>query len=271
MVKAIKPDNAIFLSRDFQKDKYKFSLILQNLPSPELELYSDEESYVACRGSRKWPAWIWTSDSFDEAKIGEIEEVIRLLLTDRERDKFTCKKKLYDLLVKRNFADLNTDDCFEMGFLLCRRTKAPKACDGVMTMPAGSDLEVLAKYWCDDNAEMNANNPVTPEQARRDVEAFIADGNFYVLKNPEGKIVCMAGFNVSGEQAKITHVYTPVEERKKGYAANLIFLMTNEILKQGLVPLLYTDYNYAPSNRAYINAGYEDEGILINFSCSKTN
>ena len=45
--------------------------------------------------------------------------------------------------------------------------------------------------------------------------------------------------------------------------------MTNDLLEKGLVPLLYTDYNYIPSNRAYINAGYEDSGILINFSCSR--
>jgi len=45
--------------------------------------------------------------------------------------------------------------------------------------------------------------------------------------------------------------------------------MTNEILSKGYVPLLYTDYNYIASNKAYKNAGYEDKGILINFSCSK--
>ena len=79
----------------------------------------------------------------------------------------------------------------------------------------------------------------------------------------------MANYTITDNQAKLGHVYTPTEERKKGYAANLIYLMTNELLDKGLVPLLYTDYNYIPSNKAYINAGYEDTGILINFSCSK--
>lgn len=79
----------------------------------------------------------------------------------------------------------------------------------------------------------------------------------------------MASYSLTENQAKISHVYTPIEERKKGYAANLIYLMTNDILSKGYVPLLYTDYNYIPSNKAYINAGYEDTGILINFSCSK--
>ena len=79
----------------------------------------------------------------------------------------------------------------------------------------------------------------------------------------------MAGYGIVGNQAKLNHVYTPIEERKKGYAANLIYLMTNDLLSRDLVPLLYIDYNYIPSNKAYINAGYEDTGILINFSCSK--
>ena len=68
MIKEIKPDNEIFNSKEFQNDKYKFYIILKNLPSPELELYSDEENYIICRGSKKWPTWIWTKDNFD--KIG---------------------------------------------------------------------------------------------------------------------------------------------------------------------------------------------------------
>jgi predicted GNAT family acetyltransferase len=70
-------------------------------------------------------------------------------------------------------------------------------------------------------------------------------------------------------QVKLSHVYTPIDERSKGYASNLIYTLTNELLEKELIPLLYTDYNYKPSNKAYINAGYEDTGILINFTCSK--
>lgn len=269
MYKKIEPNNRIFKSNEFQKDKYKFNLIFKNLSSPELELYSDEESYIVYRGAKKLPTWIWTSDNFDKSKIDEIEALIRMYLTDNKKDKFTCKKELYDLLVERNFENLNTDDYFEMGFLICYHTKTPKVCDGVLSKPTESDSEVLAKYWYNDNMEMNGANPITMEQSKKDIETFISDDKFYVLRNAENKIVCMASYNIIGEQAKINHVYTPSEERKKGYAANLIYLMTNDILKRRLVPVLYTDYNYIPSNKAYINAGYEDKGILINFSCSK--
>lgn len=268
-MKKIDANNKIFITDDFQKDKYKFSLILKNLTSPDLELYSDESDYIICRGSKKWPTWIWTRDNFDISKISEVEELIKMYLTDNDKDKFTCKKEIYDLLLERNFEFLNLDDYFEMGFLICNETIKPKETDGKLSYPKEDDIEILTKYWYQDSQEINAIDSITLEQAAKDVDGFIKSGNFYVLKNKEGKIVSMAGYSVTDNQAKISHVYTPKEERRKGYAANLIYLITNDILSKGYVPLLYTDYNYIASNKAYKNAGYEDKGILINFSCSK--
>ncbi len=270
MYKEIKPDNKAFSSEDFQKDKYKFNIIYKNLKSPELELFSDEENYLICRGKKSLPTWIWTKDNFDRAIIGEIEELIEMYLTDNEKDKFTCKKELYDLLVSRGFKYINKNDYFEMGFLICHQTIKPKECDGVLSKAIEEDKDTIAKYWYNDNIEMNGADPISMEQAAQDAEDFINDEKFHVLRNPEGKIVCMVSYGIVENQARLNHVYTPPEERKKGYAANLIYLLTNKLLSQGLVPVLYTDYNYIPSNRAYINAGYEDTGILINFSCSKS-
>ena len=170
---------------------------------------------------------------------------------------------------QKKFENLIMDDYFEMGFLICHKTIKPKECDGVLDLPSEADRDTLVKYWFDDSQEMNGVDPISIEQAKMDVEEFLSSGRFYILRNSNGKIVCMASYNLTENQAKISHVYTPIDERKKGYAANLIYLMTNDILNKGYVPLLYTDYNYIPSNKAYINAGYEDTGILINFSCSK--
>lgn len=165
--------------------------------------------------------------------------------------------------------ELNKDDYFEMGFLICKEVKEPKECNLKMILSKEEDKEILTKYWFDDCNEMNGVEGISMEQASKDVDEYIATKKFYVLKNGDGKIVCMAGYKLLDEQARIGHVYTPKEERKKGYAANLIYQITKMLLEEGFVPLLYTDYNYIPSNRAYINAGYEDTGILINFSCSK--
>lgn len=268
-MKEITPNHKIFLTPDFQKDKYKFFLILQNLKSDSLMLYSDGENYVICRGAVGWPTWIWTKDNFDKNSIEEIKAAMRLYLTENDFDKFTCKKELYDLLVSSEFCELNKEDYFEMGFLSCQKTIKPKNCLGSFGIPSIMDKDILVRYWFDACKEMVGVDDITLEKASEDVDIMLKSNQLFVLRNNENDIVCMANYSIIDGLAKISHVYTPINHRSKGYAANLIFNMTNVLLEKGLVPLLYTDYNYKPSNKAYINVGYEDQGILINFSCSK--
>lgn len=268
-MKRIYPDNKIFSSIEFQKDKYKFYLISLNLKYDTVMIYSDEDSYIVCRGQEGLPTWIWTKDNIDISKVDEIKNIMDLYLTDRDKDNFTCKKELYDLLVNTGYDKLNNGHYFEMGTLHCKETRKPKECDGYITIPTQDEKPILVKYWYDDSKEMNSTSPISIEQAEEDVQNMIDSKKFYIWKNNEDKIVCMVNYSIVDGQAKLSHVYTPVEERGKGYAANLIYSVTNKLLSEGLVPLLYTDYNYIPSNKAYINAGYIDTGILINFSCSK--
>ena len=95
-MKPITSNNKIFSSAEFQKDKYKFYLISLNLKSESVMLYSDEENYVICRGAEGLPTWIWTKDGFDISKLEEIKTIMNLYLTDADKDKFTCKKELYE-------------------------------------------------------------------------------------------------------------------------------------------------------------------------------
>lgn len=263
-MKEIPWDHKIFKSEAFLEDQNKFSLILQNLSSPDLELYSDEESYIFCRGNRQWPVWIWTKDNFDGEKIGEIKTGIFRYLIEGQRVKFTCKKEIYALLAE-SFDKICPEDYFEMGFLLCQETKKPRECDGKLDIPRSEEREILAKYWYEDCKEMEGVEPVPMERAQAAVDSLLEKGSLLILRNAEDKIVCMANYNITGEQARVSTVYTPPQERRKGYAANLIYHITNRLLADGKVPLLYTDYHYVPSNQAYKNVGYQDMGVLINF------
>ncbi len=268
-MKLIDKNSKIFKSKEFIKDIYKFYLIPLNLQSEEVVLYSDEENYVVCRGKVGLPTWIWTKDNIAIDTVREIEEVINLYLTDTEKDKFTCKKELYDLLVQDNFTKINRKDYFEMGFLYCNKTKKPKDCEGKMDIPTIKDKPILVKYLYDDYAELNDCEAISMKDAEIKFQSLIDSKKYYVWRNDNNKIVCTINYNEVNGSAKVGGVYTPPEERGKGYAANLVYSLTNILLEKGLEPLLYTDYNYIPSNKAYLNAGYIDAGILINFSCSK--
>lgn len=267
MIKSIKPDNKIFEREDFQNDKYKFLIILKNLSSETLELYSNEENYILCRGNIKYPTWIWTKDNFDKTVLSEIEEAINLYRLERDT-KFTCKKELYDLLVKDKYEGLG-EYYFEMGYLACSKTITPKQTDGYMALATKDDEEILTDFIYRESREITDVKDLTKEEAKEHFENRLNTGAYYVWKNSNDEIVCQANYSVVDGNAKMSGVYTIPEARGKGYAANLIYQLTNKALKEGYHVSLYTDYKYIPSNKAYKNVGYIDEDVLINFSCRK--
>ena len=133
MYKKIEPDNKIFESFEFQKDKYKFNIVSKILAGDEVLLYSDGENYFLARNKVGMPTWIWTKDGLEDKRIlEEIKEVISLYLTDLEYDQFTCKKEYYNFLVQNGYDKLNREDYFELGFLTCNKVKSVKKTDGNM-------------------------------------------------------------------------------------------------------------------------------------------
>ncbi|MBE6161355.1 MAG: GNAT family N-acetyltransferase [Firmicutes bacterium] len=267
MLKEINTNNKVFTSKEFQKDKYKFLLILQNLQSKTLKLYSDEENYVLCRGGVEWPTWIWTIDNFDKSLLTEIEEAIDIYRLDIDT-RFTCKKELYDLLVKDNFESLG-DYYFEMGYLVCDKTIEPKKCDGYFDKATKEDEEVLTNFIYNESHEISDVKSLSIEEAKKAFEKRLNSGNYYVWKNDNNEIVAQAHYSVVDGNAKVAGVYTIPEGRSKGYAGNTIYQLTNIALENGYHVSLYTDYKYIPSNKAYKNVGYVDKDVLINFSCTR--
>ncbi len=263
----IERDSKIFESPAYRKDENRFYNIKVNFPSEELILYSDEESYVIARGSEKYPTWIWTTDDITKEQMAEAAKTLAAGFLTLERNKVTAKRAFYEYLIANKFPYLNADDYFEMGTLECHQLKEPRKCDGQMEKATLSDLKILAQYFYNSCLEMDGVDSITMERAFEKTKERFASGTSFLWRNREGKVVCQATYQITGKQAKITSVYTPKEDRRKAYATNLIHDMSKLLLDMGLTPLLYTDYNYPASNTAYINAGYEDTGVLINFSC----
>ena len=274
MYKKIDPDNKIFESPEFQKDKYKFNVVSKILAGDEVLIYSDEENYFLARNKVGMPTWIWTKDGLEDKRVlEEIKEVMSVYLTDLEYDQFTCKKEYYNFLIKSGYDKLNREDYFELGFLDCNSVKSVKQADGNMFLCTRKEdknlLSLFIKFAKFANKTLKRTKKDTLEELTEQMNNQIEQKRLFCWKNKEGKIVCIANFQVLGDTARLGHVFTPEEERGKGYAANLIHDLTEKLLSDGLKPLLYTDYSYPASNKAYINAGYEDKGILINFSCSR--
>lgn len=265
----IEKDHPIFESDAYRKDEVRFYNIKRNFPSEDLLLYSDGASYVIARGAERYPTWIWTADDITSIQMAEVAKTLAANFLTLDKNELTAKKAFYDYLVESKFPYLNEDSYFEMGTLECHNLKTPRICDGQMEKATIADLELLTGYFYDACVEMDGVEPVTMEHALEKTKEQIASGTLFVWHSTEGKVTCKASYHITDKLVKITSVYTPKEHRRKAYATNLIHDLSKLLLDWGLIPLLYTDYNYPASNTAYINAGYENTGLLINFSCRK--
>lgn len=109
------------------------------------------------------------------------------------------------------------------------------------------NVEALHKELTDDELEAEFNKHFVGEKV-----------NYFVLEK-DGKIVSQT---VSSRRLKkgkcVSGVYTPPEERGKGYAYTLVYLVTKEFLDNGAeYCVLFTDDSNPISNHVYEKIGYK--------------
>ena len=85
-----------------------------------------------------------------------------------------------------------------------------------------------------------------------------------VWRDKNTDITSIAYFTPVETNAKIGAVYTVPEKRGKSYAKMLVCELSEIILNMKLTPVLYTNFQYEPSNKCYKAIGFE----LLNTICS---
>ncbi|CRK83371.1 GNAT family N-acetyltransferase [Neobacillus massiliamazoniensis] len=112
------------------------------------------------------------------------------------------------------------------------------------------------------------NQPISLDEADKRAKIMINKGNF-VAWVVNGELVSMAyATRPTQNNITISYVYTPISERKKGYAADCVSAFTQSLLDRGYkTTSLYTDLNNPTSNKIYIQIGYEAimDSIVILF------
>jgi predicted GNAT family acetyltransferase len=81
----------------------------------------------------------------------------------------------------------------------------------------------------------------------------------YLWETPAGEAVSLAGRSGrTPSGVRIGPVYTPPEQRGRGYGEALVAAVSQRELEEGAhACFLYTDLDYGASNRVYLRVGYE--------------
>lgn len=119
-----------------------------------------------------------------------------------------------------------------------------------------SDSSLIEKWY--NLFERDAGLPISPmEDVKKRVAMFLNNREVFLWED-QGKVVSMMKKSRPTKNGvTVSLVFTPKEERKKGYARTLVTAISRELLKDFNYCVLYTDMMNPTSNKIYREIGYE--------------
>jgi GNAT superfamily N-acetyltransferase len=144
----------------------------------------------------------------------------------------------------------------------CPKVIKPANIKGVIVKATEQHSDTVAQFlsgFMEDAFEVSVDPSTQQGKARSMIE-----GEGLYLWMVEGKPVSMANIaHRAPRHARINGVYTPPENRKKGYASALVAEICTILEGENLIPMLYADLKNPTSNKIYQNIGFEKKGHIL--------
>lgn len=152
----------------------------------------------------------------------------------------------------------------EQGVYELKQVKKKWSGDGIFRAVNSDELPLIEQWihqFCED-----VKLPTTKEEAKQTAYTLITTNRLFGLE-VGGKLVSVAAkTRPTTNNITVNFVYTPKEERKKGYASICVAELSQRMLDEGYkTTTLYTDLANPTSNKIYQEIGYEKimESVLI--------
>lgn len=244
------------------EDPVTYAVLLNILKGECTDIYTDHENRIVCYSASPWPVWVWCRDAEDIAAVMEIGRCLKENFPVEQGYDIILSYELLDKLRELDGYFREAED--KMGLLSYRLDQINAIdypCEGHMGLVREEEILPLVGVWLDMHMEMEGRK-FTPEHCESSIRRMVEGGCLFAWRNDAGEIVALTGRGDQGEFSKITSVYTLPQQRRKGYAINLVHAVTETMLADGFTPILYTDAGYAASNACYQKIGYKLVGRL---------
>ena len=221
---------------------------------------TDRARAIMCLSVRPFPVWVWAAP---DAGRGELEGIRRTLYREfppEEGYSYNVGLPLARVMLESDPALRRT-----VGLLAyhCREAIPPrKAPGGGMSPVREGEIGLAAQWYSAMHRECALNEEIPPDTARAAVQDYMSREAMLFWRDETGMPAAMCGVDENEFGAYITHVYTPLDRRRKGYAGSLVYAAAKAQLEKGRTPMLYTDADYAASNACYTQIGFELQGEL---------
>lgn len=172
------------------------------------------------------------------------------------------KKNFYDYLVENH--EIPASNIQTLGVYLCQKLNDIEYI-GHPDHPKDEEIEQVAKMLVNFGIETREDPDAKLSDYIELTNELIADQTLYVWRDQDEKITAVASLKINDKNPRVGRVYTQSQERGKSYAKMLVHYLTSLILNTGKKAVIFTDYDYLPSNRCYQAIGYELNCTIVNF------
>ncbi len=250
-------------SKRFQRDEVRFNL-LHTIAGGELAVgLQAEDGGAIALASPGRSMWLWVEESKGDAFAAAVITELAEQLKDSRLPGISSTPEHAKLFLEQYCprSGARAGNRMRLMAYACPVVNTPTGVSGEWRQAQESHAETVADFLCGFNMDC-FHAETNREDALAGANGMISSGHLLVWET-NGKTVCMGGaFRRFPRQAKLGPVYTPPEERNKGYAAALVAAISQQVLGEGLTPILYADADYPASNKAYQNVGYLAAGLV---------
>ena len=176
--------------------------------------------------------------------------------------KIMAKKDFYDYLVETD--QIPQLDIQTLGVYSCSKLNDINYA-GHPDLAKAEELKQVAQMIADFGKETGENPNCQLASCIEAAQKYSSNPNSLVWRDKNEKIVTIAKIRTDATFSRIGEVFTCPDERGKSYAKMLVHYLTSLAIKNGQKPMLFTDYDYAPSNRCYQAVGYQLNCTIVNF------
>lgn len=131
-----------------------------------------------------------------------------------------------------------------------------KNSQGSCRLAEEKDCSLIEKWFS--LFEGDTGLPMTAaEDVKQRVALFVGEREVFLWEDKEKVVAMMKKSRPTKHGVTVSLVFTPQEERRKGYARTMVAACSNELLKEYEYCVLYTDMMNPTSNKIYQEIGYK--------------
>lgn len=247
-------------------DSITYSVLKKILQYKCTDIFTNNESIIICYSNPPYPIWVWCKDSNNKDDVRIIADILKNYYFDKGNYVICIDFNLLSAL--KEIDNFYNEVYIKMELLSYKLTEINPInynCDGYMRLATIEDLDIVTMIIKDAHYEMEGLVH-SIEECKNKAINHISNASLYLWVNNDNEVVATTNTSTDEKYVKLGLVYTLPNQRRKGYAINLVHRVTKQLLDNGLIPILYADGGYIASNECYKKIGYKQVGRLCNIT-----